>query len=462
MISDPDCERLVIACIVSSGAKLNDVRDLLKPECFTDPACRDIYEASVSIAEKGLPVEPVSLNQALKARGSRIGFTDIMNIVTEAPVITDAVPYARVLSTLALRRRIEKVFSTIALHASDLMIPPESLITEARDSVRDIFSDVDSSILTFADVYPHLQERMLRNRDNMTGQCFGTPTGFPHIDQRGGFSPSDLIVIGAETSQGKTSFATAIAVNAVRSGHPVAFYSMEMTAIQLSGRIAAMLSGQKSSDIMFKPLDMTSISNIDRAVAEIDGTLLYFDDRSTTSLDSILNSIRSMAIRRGIKGAVIDYLQLINVADRSLNREQATALAARSLKNLAKELNIWVIAISQLRRDPGNPIPTMGRLRDSGQIEEAADTVILIYRPAAGRSFPEPFVSVPAADAALVKVEKGRNIGTCQFIAGFDAATTTFYPVTDIPAFIASAHSRQVSDPSPASPLDDLDDPCPF
>lgn len=134
-------------------------------------------------------------------------------------------------------------------------------------------------------------------------------------------------------------------------------------------------------------------------------------------------------MRRGIKGVVIDYLQLLHIKDARMSREQVVAQCARTLKNLARELDIWIILISQLSRDSHNPVPCMSRLRDSGQIEEAADMVLLIYRPAEGASFPPPFRDVPTVGRAMVIVGKGRNTGTGSFICGFRAVNTFFFPV---------------------------------
>jgi replicative DNA helicase len=135
----------------------------------------------------------------------------------------------------------------------------------------------------------------------------------------------------------------------------------------------------------------------------------------------------------GIKGAVVDYIQLVHVSDRGMNKEQQTALIARTFKNLAKDLDIWIIALSQLSRDNTNPVPSIKRLRDSGQIEEAADIVWLIYRPEqVGRNqFPEPYETHATEGMALNYIAKGRNIGTFNFMSRFDKKTTHFFESAD-------------------------------
>ena len=141
-----------------------------------------------------------------------------------------------------------------------------------------------------------------------------------------------------------------------------------------------------------------------------------------------------MVIKYHIEGVVIDYLQILTINKKSSNVEEAIAEAARRLKNIAKELNIWILALSQLSRDNSNPIPSVNRLRGSGQINEAADITILLYRPEVyNKRYPEPFQSTNPNGTALIDIAKGRNIGVFKFIAGFNAATTHFYELNERP-----------------------------
>ena len=140
-----------------------------------------------------------------------------------------------------------------------------------------------------------------------------------------------------------------------------------------------------------------------------------------------------MVIKYGIKGVIVDYLQILNVNMKGANKEQQMGDVARRLKNIAKELDIWVIALSQLSRDNQNPIPSLTRLRDSGQIAEAADMVILIYRPEIyGKKYPVEFSEMSTEGTAMIDVAKGRNIGLMKFIVGFDARTTNFYELGEV------------------------------
>lgn len=243
--------------------------------------------------------------------------------------------------------------------------------------------------------------------------------------------PSELYVTDGFIVTHNTSLAIKMAMNA---GCPVAFYSMEMKKEQIAARMISIETGVAANEILYSRLGASQITAIDKGVSQICEKPVFFDDRSTSSIETILASIRMMKIKYGIKGAVVDYLQILNVNMKGANKEQQMGDVARRLKNIAKDLDIWVIALSQINRDRDNPAPSLSRLRDSGQIAEAADTVILIYRPEVyGRSYPDPFTNASTKDTAMIEVAKGRNIGLLKFIVGFNKPTTNFYELGTVP-----------------------------
>lgn len=230
-----------------------------------------------------------------------------------------------------------------------------------------------------------------------------------------------------------TSFSIKLAMNC---GCPIAFYSMEMKKEQIAARMISIASGVPANEILFSKLDSGQIISIDKGAAKVMDYPVYFDDRSTSNIETILSSIRMMKIKYGIKGVIVDYLQILNVNMKGTNKEQQMGDVARRLKNIAKELDIWIIALSQLNRDLQNPVPSLGRLRDSGQIAEAADMVILIYRPEVyGKRYPEEFANSDTQGTAMIDVAKGRNVGLMKFIVGFKKENTNFYDLDDVPIY---------------------------
>jgi replicative DNA helicase len=172
------------------------------------------------------------------------------------------------------------------------------------------------------------------------------------------------------------------------------------------------------------------IDYISLKTAKLSDCDIYFDDGSNTKIDSILRSVRSMHKRYGINVVVVDYLQLVSSDGKGMNREQQIANIARSLKNIAKDLNICVIVLSQLNRNTATQShkPALSRLRDSGQIEEAADIVMFCYRPEKYglKKYDNPFERYEVENTALIDIAKGRNIGTHQFVISFNPKYTLF------------------------------------
>lgn len=323
------------------------------------------------------------------------------------------------------------------------------VLAKVEEELKSIFCDTSVSVTTLYDSIKGLYDIVNRNlqADKPTT---GTPTGFPKIDNKGGLQPSDLVIVAGSTSQGKTSFATSVILTAIKAGSKVAFYSMEMTRQQLTARLASVESGIPANELLYSRLDNEKISMLDKGIGKLYddcGKGLFFDDRSTSNIDMIIASIRSMKIKYEINGAVIDYLQILNVNMKGTNKEQQMGEVARRLKNLAKELNIWIIALSQLNRDSQNPEPSTDRLRDSGQIAEAADTVILIYRPEVyGKPYPKPFHECSTKGTAMINISKGRNIGIGRFICGFDSNTAHFYNLENVP-LLPDSSAKSSNDP---------------
>lgn len=311
--------------------------------------------------------------------------------------------------------------------------------SEAEQSMQHSLRSLDDPASAFqsaATIAQSLSDIVARNA---AGQLTGIPTGFRRLDAAGGFHPGDLVIIGAESSQGKTSLALSFVLRAITQQRPVAFYSMEMTASQLMARLFAMTSSTLSaSDILYRQMPASALQEVAKLSASFQSLPLYVDESATTP-QAILTSARQLHSRFGIQIVVVDYLQILNATARTRNTsdEQFLGDTARSLKDLAKSLSIVVIALSQLRRDTASPVPTISRLRASGQIAEAADQVMLLYRPEAVKSgkiehFPPPFEKKDTHNAAEIILAKNRNGALCEFTCGFLPEHTLFFD-TDLP-----------------------------
>lgn len=251
-----------------------------------------------------------------------------------------------------------------------------------------------------------------------SGRHKGIITGYRYLDQlTGGLQKGDLVIIAGETSQGKTSLALNIAECAITNGHAVCIITLEMTDEQL---LARMISSYASVSFADKDAFVMAASDIVPRYMELP---LVVPDVRSNSTAHIAGLIRAAVIRYRCEVVVIDYLQLIQDKTRD-GREQEIGRTARTMKNLAKELGINIIAVSQLNRDRGRPYPTLSRLRDSGQIEEAADIVMFIFRPEAYGEV--EYKEQPTEGLAELIIAKGRNYGTGSFFVRFEKEYTRF------------------------------------
>lgn len=435
VITDPELEKNVLGSILSHTRALEEVRPLLCPECFSTTMHQDVYKAILSLAEKCEPVDMQTAHTEMK----RLGTAEKLTAYHLAEMCNAWSPHyynnALVINELHVRNKAWVLAQNLSKKAGDLTFDIGNTVEEVSSGLAGIFDTPASGITNMKEAGEMLYTRYIDKNVAGTANLTGTPTGFSKFDQlSGGLQPGNLVIVAGETSQGKTSFATAIVTSAAHAGHPVAFYSMEMTATELFARIAAGSTNIPSRHYLHGKLNANQLREHDKAFRQLCGLPIYFDDKSTSNIDVILASIRVMALRKGIRGVVVDYLQILNVNMKGINKEQQMGEVTRRLKNLAKELGIWIIALSQLNRDDKNHLPALNRLRDSGQIAEAADIVILLYRPAVYRQpYPKPFHKVSVLNTALVDIAKGRNIGQSRFIVGFDPSVTRFYNLNHIP-----------------------------
>ena len=447
-LSDELCEKVVIGTLLNNGRELAENSDLLYPELFTSYKNQTIYTLIKGVADRGEKANIISVTAELaKTKTLGVSPMDIVDISNHVSLSSMRQQVLR-LAELKRRRELWRIGQQMVQAGIDESEPIENVQASAMQELGDLFASASTEIQSIAQVAASYTENIINaNREGIRLQ--GAPTGFATIDQRGGFQPSDLFVIAADSSQGKSSLALNMATTVAKNGYPCAYYSMEMTADQLFARILATETGLPSNVLNTCPLTDEQLARYQSASENVSELPLYFDERSTSSLDAILSSIRTMVYRYHIKLAVVDYLQILNVNMKNVNKEQAMADAARRCKNLAKELNICIALLSQLNRDRDNPQPSMARLRDSGQIAEAADVVLLIYRPEVYGSryrYPDELSKVSTQGTAMLHVCKGRNIGTFRFVIGFNAALTKFYELQQLPQI---AQSNDIDDNRP-------------
>lgn len=430
-----ETEKIVLGELLVRGEVSYEVDNILNEECFYNDFHRTIYRAIKAVDKSGRKFDTITVWNELRGKVDVV--KDRVRYLTIAGNgCTDMYQHAAALKDAGARRKIEEKLKYALSLVQCVTEDPLELIERTTNDLNDIYSDQSSGVIILREAMEQVYEIINKNLNNPEPMT-GTPTGFRDLDRKGVLCPCNLTVIAADSSQGKTSLATSICVNAAISGAKMAFYTMEMTPVELAQRILSKESGVDGMRIARSALNQDELMHTNRGMSTVMNLPLYFDGKSTSTIDSIISSIRMMKKRYDIDGAVVDYLQILSVNGGSENSsEQEMGNIARRLKNVAKDLGIWVMALSQLSRDKMDVAPNIGRIRGSGQIAEAADVVMLLYRPeyyGRDKRYPDPYANVSTENTAMIDVAKGRNVGTWKIICGFNAPTTQFYDLVDIP-----------------------------
>lgn len=406
----------------------------LSAECFTDPVLRAIFTAMKSMDQKGIPVnDPILVKQEMDHLGhNSISMEQIVEYTADANPLLNTRAYIQTIIEQYQRRTLMLSLKSLQAQCQDNSIPVQETISNAVNILTQNSAEMTGGSVTLNQMMTALTEHIDNNIVGRTQS--GLLTGLRRLDHYGGLHTGDLVILAAESSQGKTAMALTIATNAATlSNAQVAIYSLEMSALQLTARMVSRQAMMPASVIMHRPLKPESLKVVDRSIGTLAGIgeNIHFDENALSSITTIIASIRRHVARYRTNIVIIDYLQILNLNLKDTrNHELALAEAARSLQRLAKQLDIVIILLSQLNRDNTSHLPTVDRLRGSGQINEAADLTLLVYRPEVfGCSYPSPFTEISTHGTAMLCVAKDRfggygGVGEC--IVAFKAQTTTF------------------------------------
>lgn len=350
--------------------------------------------------------------------GGPLYITQLTGRIALAAHLTD---HILILKDKYLRREMIRMSAELQAGAFDESVDLGEIIETAQSIFMKILGDETENVRSFTEVAKEVEEIVVKNATSKVAST-GIPTGFKKFDDfTHGIQPGDLVVIAGESSHGKTTLAINIATNASKLGYSCDFHSLEMSSKQLVSRVIAAESGISSKDILFQKMAIEGVQHVSNHISKLNGLPIYFDDHSTASIHKICASVRKMVLKFNIQLVFVDYLQLVS-GDQRQGREEEVGQNTRIFKNLAKELNIGIIILSQLSNSESH-VPTIGRLRASGQIKEAADIVILVWIPEKeGIQYVkhENGVEENMAGKAGIIVAKGRNVGTMDFSVNSD------------------------------------------
>lgn len=388
-----DLESAVLGALMLEKDAYSLVSDILKPESFYEISHQTIYRSIVGLALRQAPVDMLTVMEELKKEGELEkvgGATYIAELTDKVASAAHIEFHARIIAQKYLARELISFSSGITTKAFDETSDVDDLMQEAESklfeiSQRNVKKDVTQ-------INPIIKEalNLLEIAANRPEGLSGLQTGFTDLDKiTSGWQNSDLVIIAARPAMGKTAFVLSMAKNmAVSYNYPIALFSLEMSNVQLVNRLivnTCEIPGEKIKNGQLAPYEW---EQLDFKIKELYDAPLYIDDTPSLSVFELRTKARRLVREHGVKMIIIDYLQLMNASGMNFgSREQEVSTISRSLKGLAKELNIPIIALSQLNRGvearTGNEgkRPQLSDLRESGAIEQDADMVCFIHRP---------------------------------------------------------------------------------
>ena len=390
-----EIEKTVLGALMVDKDAFTVVSDLLSPETFYDSRHNKIYEAIQSLNLHEKPVDIMTVVEELKLKGVLEevgGAAYIVELSSKVASSAHIEYHGHILAQKFLARQLIQFASMIETDAFDETVDVDDLMQKAEGMLFEISQR--NMVQEYTQIDPIVRQahelllKAANNKEN--GGLTGIPTGYPKLDKiTAGWQQSDLIIIAGRPAMGKTSFALSLAKNiAIDYKYPVAFFSLEMNNVQLVNRLISNVCSIPGNKILSGQLSTEEWKRFDTNIRKMDGAPIYVDDTPGLSVFELRTKARRLVREHGIKVLMIDYLQLMNANGmRFNNRQEEVSTISRSLKSLAKELNIPVIALSQLSRNveqregPEGKRPQLSDLRESGAIEQDADMVIFVHRP---------------------------------------------------------------------------------
>ena len=389
---DKEIEDAVLGALMLERDAYAIVCDLLRPESFYDPGNQKIYAAINKLGVMQQPIDMLTVTQQLRADGALDdvgGPVRISELTSNVASAAHIEYHARIVAQKFLARRLISFCSEIEKKSFDESYDIDDLLQEAEGKLFEISQGNLKKDFTQIDPVINSAMEQIEAAGKRESGLSGLQTGFHNLDKlTSGWQNSDLIIIAARPAMGKTAFVLSMAKNmAVDYNTPVAIFSLEMSNLQLVNRLISNVCEIEGEKIKSGRLSRQEWEQLNSRVRSLFSAPLYVDDSPSLSILELRTKARRLVKEHGVKIIIIDYLQLMNATGMKFgSREQEVSMISRSLKQLAKELNIPVIALSQLsrkveERNDGNKRPQLSDLRESGAIEQDADIVCFIHRP---------------------------------------------------------------------------------
>ena len=383
-----EAEQAVLGSMLLEEEAVVKAVELLDEAAFYKDAHRNIFSVLLSLYRVDAPIDLLTVTEELKKREmlDAVGGASYLAALTSfVPTAANAEYYCQIVKQKGLLRSLITTSTNIVTECYDEITEPNVLLDKAQTLIFDIASNkARHDAVVIKDIIKSSIE-MIDALYQRKGVITGIPTGFPDLDKHlAGLQPSELIIVAGRPTMGKSSFAFCVAEHvALVQKMPVVLFSLEMSKDNLVQRMLCSHARIDSHAVRSGMLSAGDWPNLTKAAGKLSEAPIFIDDSPSTTILQLRAKARRLKSRHDIRLIVLDYLQLMSESSRSENRQQEISLISRGLKALARELNVPVIAISQLSRAPERRDPTRPRLsdlRESGAIEQDADVVLMLYR----------------------------------------------------------------------------------
>ena len=360
----------------------------------------------------------------------------VAQIATQVEEKMDFYQMVLVLENIAQRRALAPVGYQLLELSYSLSTDLNAGVNAIQQAIDQIMSGTKGKDFTSLSEQLEIARQHIIDNRNPDTRHVGLMTGIPQFDREGGLPDKAFIVIGAKSSHGKTSFANYLALQAMKQGKRVAYYSMEMTNLELTQRLLSMECRVNVNTLARKPLlpeqEVKAFHAIESLIQN-NAESFCFDERGVNKLDRMLQSIRVLKRTRGLDLVVVDYIQLLGIDPiyRDENTTKLIGRASHAFKDISRDLGLTILCLSQINRNVTGR-PTRANLRDSGEIDEASDLTIILYRPEADKTeaYSDPYQHVTVKNTMLVDAGKYRSGAQTEFIMGYQPEYTLPFVLT--------------------------------
>lgn len=387
-------EEAVLGALLVDKRAMDKVTDILGKNPDVSPFYREehnnIYKAVIALSEEGEPVDILTVSNKLRSAGlldASGGDYYLVQLSQKVSSSAHVEYHAQIVYQKYIQRELIKISADMIDRSYDETTDVFDLLDDAQQTLFDISNNNFNNDIARAETLVHQAIKQIEELSKHEGDYSGLPSGFSAVDNvTSGWQKSDLIIIAARPGMGKTAFVVSMAMNmAIKHEVPVALFSLEMSAVQLMTRMISSETGIPAQKLRKANLSKDEWEILTSKVKNLESSPIFIDDTPALSISDLRSKVRQLVKERKVKIIVIDYLQLMTAGKQAGNREQEISIISRSLKAIAKEYNIPVIALSQLSRavetQTGSKRPMLSHLRESGAIEQDADIVSFIYRP---------------------------------------------------------------------------------